>query len=263
MFYKPHILVTNDDGLYAPGIRHLWNALHEVADVTVVAPMMEQSGAALSITVNHPLRIEEREWTNQHKVLAVNGTPADSVKAGIHMMSNQGKRPDFVFSGINRGSNSGNNILYSGTIGAVIEAALRGIPGAAFSYAGNDAVDYTWMESPVRSILRFLIDHPLSKGSLLNVNFPKVENQEPKGFKLVQQGANYFIDDLLYRQDHHGRGYYWLGCRQTQEEEKEESDNILLEQGYVTAVPIHVGQLTDFTHLKENSHFFEQYFHQL
>src|SRR5262249_46512385 len=133
---KPFLLITNDDGIHAPGIRHLWESVHAFADVAIVAPHTEKSGSGLSITWAKPLMIREVAWEKNTPAWTVNGTPADCVKMATSVLLK--KRPDMVISGINRGSNAGRTVLYSGTIGGVIEGVLKQIPGIAFSFCDMD-----------------------------------------------------------------------------------------------------------------------------
>src|SRR5690348_2759860 len=130
---QPYILVTNDDGVHAPGIKHLWKALSKIANVVVVAPASEQSAVSLSITTRQPLRTEKIDWPRieNEQVWAINGTPADCVKLALNVILST--PPQLIVSGINRGSNAGRNILYSGTVAAVIEGVMHNIPGIAFS----------------------------------------------------------------------------------------------------------------------------------
>src|SRR3989338_2220579 len=130
---RPFLLITNDDGISAPGIKHLWQAVHEFADVAIVAPHVEKSGCGLSITWAKPLRIQPFVWDGDTPAWSVNGTPADCVKMACSVILE--KRPQMVLSGVNRGSNAGRTVLYSGTIGGVIEGAYKNIPGIAFSFS--------------------------------------------------------------------------------------------------------------------------------
>ena len=142
MTKRPYILVTNDDGVYAPGIKHLWKALAQFADVVVVAPSSEQSAVSLSITIRHPLRIEKIEWpwANHTPVWSINGTPADCVKLALSVILPH--PPQLIVSGLNRGNNAGRNVLYSGTVAAVIEGVMHNIPGIAFSVTDYAKPDY-------------------------------------------------------------------------------------------------------------------------
>lgn len=256
-----HILMTNDDGIHANGIRHLWNALKSYADVTVVAPSGEQSAVGLSTTLRHPLRIEKINWDSQsNQIWSVTGTPADCVKMGLNVVLS--RRPDIIVSGINRGSNLGRNVLYSGTVAAAIESIMQGIPAIAFSCQDyHIEPDYVSAGHYIPAIVRYVIDHPLPEGTLLNVNFPEKSLGKIKGFKMTQQGNDLWIENPDKRK-HPGEGhdYYWLGSQLRRGKELEDSDDRWIRQGYVTAVPVHVGNLTDRQHLEIAKSRFEQLF---
>lgn len=147
---KPKVLMTNDDGINAPGIRHLWYALKDIADVTVIAPAQEQSATSLSITLRQPLMIQKQSWEGGDNIYSVTGTPADCVKMGISVILD--REPDLVVSGINRGTNAGRNLLYSGTVAGCIEAALHGLPAIAFSCHDYWETDYTAAQEHVPNI---------------------------------------------------------------------------------------------------------------
>ena len=132
MTNRPFLLITNDDGIHAPGLKHLWEAVAEHAETSIVAPATEKSGCGLSITWAKPLRVHPIEWENKTPCWSVSGTPADCIKMGLNVLLD--KPPHMILSGVNRGSNAGRTVLYSGTIGGVIEGALKGIPGIAFSF---------------------------------------------------------------------------------------------------------------------------------
>lgn len=256
----PHILITNDDGIHAPGIRHLWNALSTHAKLTVVAPSSEQSAVGLSTTIRHPLRLEKVCWTGASDIWCVTGTPADCVKLALNVIFE--KRPDLVVSGINRGSNSGRNILYSGTVGAAIESVMQDIPAIAFScrdyYSDPNFLE---VERYIPSIVRHVLDHPLPKGSLLNVNFPEKELGAIKGFKMTRQGKEYWAENPDKRtHPSEGHAYYWLGAKVKNSPEAEDSDISWLRKGYIAAVPIHIDDLTDHRHLEKAKDLFESSF---
>ncbi len=241
---KPFLLITNDDGIHAPGIRHLWESVASFADVAIVAPQNEKSGSGLSITWTKPLVIQEISWPQSVSAWSVNGTPADCVKMALSVLLK--RRPDMVISGINRGSNAGRTVLYSGTIGGVIEGILKGIPGIAFSFCDFDAPPQIATEPYVVPLIRHFLEHPLPTGSLLNVNFPENCALKTNGFKLVRQGRGQWSEAPDKRTHPEGMHYYWLGGKwQPCVDEGVESDVHWLEKGYVTGVPIHVGELTD------------------
>jgi len=255
---KPHILITNDDGILAPGIKHLWSALREIAEITVVAPLLEQSAAGLSITIRSPLRLESLDWPEGIKVWGVSGTPTDCVKLGLSVVVET--RPDLIVSGINRGTNAGRNVLYSGTVAGVIEGVMNDIPGIAFSCSDFTHPDYQTAEKHIPKIVEYVLAHPLSKGTLLNVNFPSKDHTTIKGLKLTRQGKERWIenpDKRLHPME--GHTYYWLGAKIVECDEHEDSDISWLKKGYIAAVPVHVGELTDHLHLRERKIHFEQF----
>ncbi len=244
MSKRPFLLITNDDGIQAPGIKHLWEAVSEFADTSIVAPNTERSGSSVSITWTKPLKIHPIQWDSPTtKAWSLNGTPADCVKMACSTLLEQ--MPQMIISGINRGSNAGRTVLYSGTIGGIIEGTLRGIPGIAFSFC-----DFT--PPPLSSTKRFifpLIDHflknPLPQGTFLNVTFPVNCENGVKGVRLAKQGRGYWVEDPEKRMHPEGLPYYWLGGKWSSFNEDPESDVALLGEGYITAVPIHVDELTD------------------
>ena len=245
MSIRPFILLTNDDGVYAPGLKHLQKALSSFADLVVVAPASEQSAVSLSITVRHPLRIEELQWpTSDAKIWSVNGTPADCVKLALSVILP--RMPDLIVSGINRGSNAGRNVLYSGTVAAVIEGIMHNIPGIAFSVSDYFNPVYEAVESYIPKLIAYTLAHPLPVGTFLNVNFPKEMEKGIKGIRFAKQGKEYWAENPEVREHPaEGHDYYWLGAKLAEFEEQEDSDIVLLKQGYVTAVPI---QIYDLTH---------------
>lgn len=253
---KPRILITNDDGIYAMGIRHLWHALKDVADLSIVAPVSEKSGSGLGITIQDPLHIHTVEWENQTPAWKVSGTPADCIRLALSVILDH--VPDLIVSGINRGANSGRNVLYSGTVGGVIEGVLRNVPGVAFSCSDFDKPDYVMAEKFIAPLVHYVLDHPLTPGTLLNVNIPTVASV--KGVKLASQGRGYWIESPDQRMHPEGRPYYWLGGKWNDVEEDSESDVALLKEGYVTAVPIHVHELTDHALLKSRKTAFDKHF---
>lgn len=253
------ILITNDDGLFAPGIRELWRVLSQIADVTVVAPIAEQSAVGLSITIRAPLKIETITWSEKVQVWGVSGTPADCVKLGLTVITK--KQPDLIVSGINRGSNAGRNLLYSGTVAGAIEGVLHDIPSIAFSCCDFDSPNYKEAATHIPKIIDYVIAHPLNPGSLLNVSFPLKEHTQVKGYKLTRQGKEFWIENPDKRshptENHH---YYWLGAQVRTYEEEEDCDISWLKKGYITAVPVHIGELTDHHHLANKKAHFEEIF---
>lgn len=260
MTKRPYILVTNDDGVYAPGIKHLYKVLSQFANVVVVAPANEQSAVSLSITIRHPLKIEKIEWpwVSEGDIWCVNGTPADCVKLALSVILPQ--PPQLIVSGINRGSNAGRNVLYSGTVAAVIEGVMHNIPGIAFSVADYFNPAYEKAEQFIPSIVNYVFEHPLPTGTFLNVNFPTHIESGIKGIRFANQGMEYWTENPEQR-EHPAEGsyYYWLGAKLAQFNEENGCDIALLKEGYATAVPIRISDLTHHTFVNQHREKFEHF----
>lgn len=255
---KLKILVTNDDGIEADGLKYLWEALVDIAELYIIAPMTEKSGVGLAITIRDPILIQQVPWERGTKAWKISGTPADCVRMGMSVILDS--PPDLIVSGINRGANSGRNVLYSGTIGGVIEGALRNVPGIAFSCVDFVNPDYKKVQHLIYPLVKHLIENPLPQGTLLNVNFPDV--QEVRGLKLARQGKGYWIEDPEHRLHPEGHSYFWHGGKWYEHDEHEESDVHLLKQGFATAVPIHVSEMTDLKLYRERKSNFDDLFSQ-
>ena len=262
---KPKILITNDDSITAPGLRALYDALAPMADLWIVAPEVEQSGVGLSVTLRRPLTLNAVKWEGDTVAMKVNGTPADCVRIALNLVLKE--KPDLIVSGINRGSNAGRNLLYSGTVGGVIEAALRGFQGIAFSYDVNFSSkepcnpNYDEIALYIQAVVQHVLDTPLPKGNFLNVNFP--EKSGIQGVKLAFQGRSYIKEKLQKGRHPEGNAYYWMGYDITEHEEPEGSDVYWLKKGYVAAVPVHIDEITDHVFLKERKEAFEAHFSSL
>lgn len=230
---RPLILVTNDDGITAPGIRTLISIAEEFGDVMVVAPDSPQSGKGHAITVNNTLyvnKISETEYS-------CSGTPVDCVKMAVHELMKQ--KPDLCISGINHGSNSSINVIYSGTMSAAVEAGIEGIPAIGFSLA-----DFSWnanfepTKPFVRKIISAALNNNLPKGVVLNVNFPNLPDKEIKGIKICRQANAMWIERFDKRQTPHGRDYYWLTGEFVNYDKGQDTDEWALANGYVSVVPV-------------------------
>ncbi len=255
---KPFILITNDDGINAPGIKHLFEAISPYAKCVIAAPLSEKSGAGLSTTLNKPLEIQNYVWKNDTPAYSINGTPSDCIKMACSVILKT--KPDLIISGINRGSNAGRNVLYSGTIGAVIEGVFRNIPGIAFSCFDMQDPAFDTSKKYVFPIVDYILKNPLADGSFLNVNFPS-KSLPVQGIKLTAQGLGYCMENPDRRVHPEGHAYYWLGGKWNfHPEEMEESDIALLQKGYVTAVPIKISQLTCEKELAKHKKSFESSF---
>lgn len=257
--YKPHILITNDDGIHAKGIAHLAASLKDHFSITVVAPLKEQSGKGVGITINQPLTLKKEIFLDGVDAFSVSGTPADCVRLGVRVVLR--KAPALIVSGINRGSNHGRTVLYSGTVGGVIEGALRGIPGIAFSTYNFEEPDYISYAPFIPKIISFVLDHPLPDGTILNVNFPHIEQgKQLKGLKMNRQGRRYWREDLEEVSRDSLEGSYTFSTSISDCKEADLSDSIALEEGWITAVPVHIDELTDWRYIKAKKETFEKLF---
>jgi 5'/3'-nucleotidase len=253
---KPKILLTNDDGIDAPGLRALWEALSDIGELYIIAPTADQSGMGVAVTFRHPLHIHKVHWDKTTMAWRITGTPADCVRLGLSEILKF--QPQLLVSGINRGDNSGRNVLCSGTIGGVIEGTFRGVPGIAFSCANYDAPDYESTKDYIQKIANHVLQTGLPKGTFLNVNFPIT--MPIRGFKLARQGLGFWMENPLEHKHPEGHSYYWLGMKWHEYEEHEESDVSLLKQGYATAVPIHANEMTDRIFYQEYKTHFDRAF---
>lgn len=254
---RPHFLITNDDGISAAGIKYLWSVVKDLGDVTIVAPAGEQSAVSLSMTIRHPLKIDRWDWHEGH-AWAINGTPSDCVKLALHAVLSH--PPDLILSGVNRGSNAGRNVFYSGTVAAVIEGTMHQIPGIAFSLYDYHVPVFQGLDEPIAQIIQYVLKEGLPPGTLLNVNFPSQAHLGIKGIRMTRQGKEYWAENPEKRV-HPGENtpYYWLGSKLAEFEEHEESDIRWLKEGYATVAPIHVGELTDQAYIQQKRHLFEQF----
>ncbi|QDU81300.1 5'-nucleotidase SurE [Polystyrenella longa] len=244
-----HILLTNDDGIYAPGLAALKESLAPLGKVTVVAPAAEQSGVGLSITYRHPLMAREEYIHGESFGYAVYGSPADCVKMGV--LEFCGERPDLIVSGINSGANIGINVLYSGTVAAAIEGAFFGITSIAVSQSMMTAPDYDKTAERAAEVIQQLLDHEPETGSLWNLNFPHESEEGPKGLKVVSIGCNRQEERLEKRTDPRGKPYYWCGLEPISGHSKDPGSDIEgIQDGYATLSPLHF-DLTETKRLEE------------
>jgi len=238
MTEKPLILVTNDDGITAPGIRTLISVMNEIGDVVVVAPDNPQSGMGHAITVNttlrcNPITVDEGPQLEY----SCSGTPADCVKMAVNEILN--KKPDLCVSGINHGANSSINVIYSGTMSAAVEAGIEGVPAIGFSL-----LDYNWdanfdaCKEFVRNITLNVLKHKLPEGVVLNVNIPNLKREEIKGVKICRQALGNWKEDFDKRVSPQGEDYYWLTGKFVNLDQGEDTDLWALENGYVSMVPV-------------------------
>ncbi|MHB1687577.1 MAG: 5'/3'-nucleotidase SurE [Ignavibacteriaceae bacterium] len=237
------ILVCNDDGIESNGIYALVQSLKEIGEVTVIAPLKEQSAVGHAITMQIPLRVTETYRDGKFFGYAVNGTPADCVKIGIRNIMQQ--TPDLVVSGINHGSNTAINIIYSGTVSAAREAAIMDVPSMAISVTNHEAKDFRFAAKVSKMLALKIVEHGLPVGTLLNVNVPDVPEEEIAGIVLTKQGKSKWDDIYEERKDPAGKNYYWLTGNLMEVDKEIEIDQYAIKNNYVSVSPIHF-DLTDY-----------------
>ena len=232
------ILLTNDDGVFAPGLRALRKELLRLGDVTVVAPALEQSGVAHAITLLTPLVVKQVDDEDGSTYgWMIEGSPADSVKLAICEL--MARPPDLIISGINAGSNAGINVLYSGTVAAAVEGAFFKITSIAVSLELSEHFDYPYAaRHAVRVIEKILANKP-ANGSLFNVNVPAHSRGEPKGIRVVPMGLGRYGEGFERRKDPRGRTYYWMTYNPPYNIHGPETDVSSLSEGYITITPLH------------------------
>ncbi|MDD3850871.1 MAG: 5'/3'-nucleotidase SurE [Firmicutes bacterium] len=241
------ILVTNDDGIAAAGIKSLANSLKRIGDVAVVAPERERSAVGHAITMHKPLRAKRVGFFGDRiKAWSVNGTPADCVKLGIETLLD--KKPAFVFSGINKGPNLGTDVLYSGTVSAAIEAVMLGVPSAALSLASYEYDDYSAASEFALSLADNMYREGLEGNTLLNVNIPAVPKNGIRGVRPTKLGIRRYKNSFQTRLDPRGQEYYWMSGEAVDEDNDSDCDINLVADNYITITPIHF-ELTRFDYL--------------
>jgi 5'-nucleotidase len=238
MQHKKLILITNDDGITAPGILFLSNIAKQFGQVCVVAPDKPQSGMGHAITINSTLRIHKTKHHNVDIEYACSGTPVDCVKIAISKMLP--RKPDLILSGINHGSNLSINVIYSGTMSAAIEGAIEGIPSIGFSLCNfSIEADFSQGEKFIKEIIEKMLPQKKEENICLNVNIPNLKADEIRGIKVCRAAKSNWVEDFDERKDPYGTPYYWLtGNLVNFEKNHPDTDLYLNEQGYVTVVPV-------------------------
>ena len=239
-----HVLITNDDGIQAPGIRALARAFQqERCEVWMVAPDRERSATGHAITMHHPLRADEVELPELcHKAYAVDGTPADCVKLAIECIMPH--RPDLVISGINRGSNLGTDVLYSGTVSAALEGLILGVPAIAVSLSGWENLDYGAAAKFAHDLALETLSKGLPPDTMLNVNVPALSGERIAGVKVTRLGERLYRNFFEQRQDPRGRRYFWLAGELLNRSNDADTDVSAVDLGFIAVTPIHF----DLTH---------------
>ncbi|WP_345954720.1 5'/3'-nucleotidase SurE [Mucilaginibacter sp. PAMB04168] len=233
---KPTILVVNDDGITAPGIKVLIETMQELGHVVVVAPDSPQSGMGHAITIGKPLRLDAVDLYEGVEMFKCSGTPVDCVKLAVNRVF-KGTKPDLCVSGINHGLNNSINVLYSGTMSAAVEGAIEGIPSVGFSLDDyTQQADFGPCSKYVKKIAEQVLANSLPAGTLLNVNFPK--GNELKGIKVCRQAQGKWAEEFDERMDPHKRPYYWLTGEFQLNDQGEDTDVWALENNFVSVVPV-------------------------
>lgn len=242
---KPLILVTNDDGMFAPGIKALVSVAKEFGEVVVVAPDSPQSAKGHAITLTAPLRLNKVDVFDGVEAYECSGTPVDCVKLAKSVVLKD-RTIDLCLSGINHGSNASINIIYSGTMSAAMEASVEKIPSIGFSFLEYSfEADFSAPIHFVREIVTYFFQNGFGKALLLNVNIPVLPIAEIKGIKICHQAEGNWTEDFVAAKDPRGQTYYWMTGEFFLESEDEESDIWALRNGYVSIVPS-MHDLTDY-----------------
>lgn len=242
---RPVILVTNDDGVTAPGIQNLVEAVKDLGKVVVVAPDKPQSGMGHAITIGVPLRLHKVNFFGDIEAYQCTGTPVDCVKLAVDKILRS--KPDICVSGINHGANHSINVIYSGTMSAAVEAAIESIPSVGFSLLDYSLeADFTAARKYAKMIVEQMLKHKAEKHTVLNVNFPIAKPEEIKGVKICRQAYAKYEEDFVERTDPHGRRYYWLTGEFVNFDKGKDTDVWALANNYVSVVPVQF----DLTHYK-------------
>jgi len=236
---KPLILISNDDGITAKGIRFLVEAMLEIGEVVVFAPDSPQSGMGHAITIHSPLKMRPSDIFGEDvEAYECSGTPADCIKLAKHYLQKRQQVPDLVVSGINHGSNTSISILYSGTMSAAIEASIEGFPAIGFSLASYDEkADFSHTKEAVKNIVHQVLQSGLPYGTALNVNFPKKQEKPPKGIRICRQARAKWQEIFDERTDPYDRNYLWLTGKFVNKDKGEDTDEWAIQNNYISVVP--------------------------
>ncbi len=233
------ILLTNDDGIYADGLRAVCAELARIGEVYVVAPDREMSATGHGITIHKPLRVEEiTSFPNAQKAWAVDGTPSDCVKLAVECLLNE-DRPDIVLSGINRGPNLGTDVLYSGTVSAAIEGVILGVPSVAVSLTAFENPYYDFAAIFSRIIVTRVLKEGLPPDTLLNINVPSLPHQDIAGIEVTRLGVRRYRNVFDKRMDPRGKTYYWLAGEVVETDDEPDTDSMAIKNNMISITPIH------------------------
>ena len=239
-----HILVSNDDGYRAPGLSAMVEAVSDFGKVTVIAPNQDRSGASNSLTLTVPIRVEQIE----NGYFVCSGTPTDCVHLGITGLMPQ--EPDMIISGINNARNLGDDVLYSGTVGAAMEGRFLGLPAIAVSLAGDDPIHFDTAGNVVRQLLEKMLQTPLSPSTILNINVPDLPRDQISGWQATRLGGRDRACPAIRARDPVGKDIYWIGAAGVEQDAGPGTDFFAIAQGYVSITPL-TADMTDRTRLAE------------
>lgn len=235
---KPLILISNDDGITAPGLAALVDSLKDLGTLVIVAPDSPQSGMGHAISVSEPLRLEKSDFFREHDAYFSSGTPADCVKLAVSCILHE--KPDLIVSGINHGSNSSINAIYSGTVSAAMEGAIESVPSVALSLTDYSMeADFSASKTYARKVVDEVLANGIPKGTLLNVNVPIGSPESIKGVRICRQANAKWEENFDERTDPSGRQYYWLVGNFVSYDKGEDTDEWALANQYVAVTPIH------------------------
>ncbi len=246
-----YILVTNDDGVWAPGVQTLAKKMTEVGDVVLVAPSEEKSAIGHGITIRDPIRVDEIQLEGLNKVWGVNGTPADCVKLGMQELMEHGC--GLVISGINHGPNLGTDVLYSGTVSAAVEGVILGVPSIAVSLASWEYRDFSVAAEITVSLVKKMLSEGkvIPPGTILNINIPPVEREKIKGIRITGLGPREYENRFEKRLDPRGKPYYWsIGKLLPSQGDSPDLDTLAVESNYVSVTPLQF-DLTNYRLIQE------------
>jgi len=235
------ILVSNDDGVDAKGLKTLIEVASRYGTVLVVAPSEAQSGMSHAITIKTPLRAKRLKKTENIEIYSCQGTPVDCVKLAINQLL-EGRQPDLLLSGVNHGSNSSSSVIYSGTMAVAMEGCVNQIPSVGFSLLSYDPdADFTASAKIIEKVIENIFENGLEEGVCLNVNIPYLPYDQIKGIKICRQAKGLWKEEFVKRVDPHQGEYYWLtGYYLNLEEDSEDTDERALSEGFASIVPIHI-----------------------
>lgn len=252
----PLILLTNDDGIHAEGLRFLRMAAEGLGQVHVVAPIAEQSAVGHSISLYDPIKVLEVMKDGVLYGHGISGTPADSVKLAVHSILPH--PPALVISGINNGANLGINVLYSGTVSAATEAAILGIPALAVSIAQKKDPPFRWALPHIKTMVQWILTKGLPPGLALNMNIPALPPAKVRGLRVTRQGVSRFRETFEEREDPRGNRYYWLSGQATADEESHDTDVYAVREGFVSVTPLYY-DLTAHSYIENFKHSLENF----